>query len=79
MDEPKLTPASHSISPFFMEDDDPEKFVKKGEVTWSACNLFLSSGHTKVPLRQGVLSIRGGYVFKLSTGCHLRVYFILDY
>lgn len=30
MDEPKLSPASHSISPFFMEDDDPEKFIKKG-------------------------------------------------
>lgn len=40
MDEPKLSPPSHSISPFFMEDDDPEKFVKKGEVTWSACDLF---------------------------------------
>lgn len=31
MDEPKLSPATHSISPFFMENDDAEKYVKKGE------------------------------------------------
>lgn len=31
MDEAKLSPASHSTSPFFMEDG-PDKFVKKGEL-----------------------------------------------
>nr|XP_004928645.1 UPF0605 protein CG18335 [Bombyx mori] len=30
MDEPKLSPASHSVSPYFMENDDPDKFIKKG-------------------------------------------------
>ncbi|XP_045528378.1 elongator complex protein 3 isoform X1 [Pieris brassicae] len=30
MDEPKLSPASHSISPYFMEDSDPQKYIKKG-------------------------------------------------
>lgn len=31
MDEPKLSPASHSVSPYFMENADPDKFTKKGE------------------------------------------------
>lgn len=30
MDEPKLSPPSHSISPYFMENDNPDKFIKKG-------------------------------------------------
>ncbi|KAL4714629.1 hypothetical protein ACJJTC_019692 [Scirpophaga incertulas] len=30
MEEAKLSPPSHSISPYFMEDTDPEKFIKKG-------------------------------------------------
>ncbi|VVD03354.1 unnamed protein product [Leptidea sinapis] len=30
MDEAKLPPASHSISPYFMENSDPEKYIKKG-------------------------------------------------
>lgn len=31
MDEPKLSPASHSVSPFFMENGHPDKYIKKGE------------------------------------------------
>jgi hypothetical protein len=30
MEEPKLSPASHSVSPYFMENDHPDKFIKKG-------------------------------------------------
>ncbi|CAB3221691.1 unnamed protein product [Arctia plantaginis] len=29
MDEPKLSPATHSVSPYFMENADPDKFIKK--------------------------------------------------
>ncbi|CAH2229254.1 jg23721 [Pararge aegeria aegeria] len=30
MDEPKLSPANHSTSPYFMENSHPDKFIKKG-------------------------------------------------
>ncbi|KAH9629549.1 hypothetical protein HF086_014560 [Spodoptera exigua] len=30
MDEPKLSPASHSVSPYFLENSHPEKYIKKG-------------------------------------------------
>lgn len=33
MDEPKLSPATHSVSPYFMENSHPDKYIKKGEIT----------------------------------------------
>lgn len=40
MDEPKLSPASHSISPYFMDNDHPDKYVKKGENTSASINII---------------------------------------
>lgn len=32
VDEAKLGPAAHAVSPYFMDNDDKEKYVKKGEI-----------------------------------------------
>lgn len=32
VDEAKLGPAAHAVSPYFMDNDDMEKYVKKGEI-----------------------------------------------
>lgn len=34
VDEAKLGPAAHDVSPYFMDNDDQEKYVKKGEIVY---------------------------------------------
>lgn len=37
VDEAKLGPAAHAVSPYFMDNDDMEKYVKKGEIVDILC------------------------------------------
>lgn len=44
MDEAKLGPAAHAVSPYFMDNDDNEKYVKKGEIMDSICTYLWING-----------------------------------
>lgn len=54
MDEPKLSPASHSVSPYFMEDSNPDKFIKKGEIVRKNRPSASGTRKRRVPYRLSI-------------------------